>query len=181
MYYIIMNPQMFNTTKRLSRDSGYVRPKKTFQESMSGDEIKEKLKEYKKISDIKKVIIGTHIRYFTKDKDTKANVFRLGGFLTKFGDDYKYVILSNGSISWSVQNNSSNEFWAKMNSKEILQTAETEVEDKNKEQERINEKYKKLKEKTEYMTSLLEKQQKENEKLAKKLKEIESVTKKNKK
>jgi len=176
-----MDPQAFSKTKRLSRDTGYVRPKKTFQDSMSSDDIKEKLKEYKKVSDIRKVIIGTHMRYFTKDKDTKANVFRLGGFLTKFGEEYKYVVLSNGSISWSVQNNSSNEFWAKMNSKEILQTAETEVEDKSKEQDRVIEKYKKLKEKTEYMTSLLEEQQKENAKLAKKLKDIESVAKKNKK
>ena len=172
---------MFSKTKRLSKDTGYVRPKKTYQDSMSSDDIKEKLKEYKKVSDIRKVIIGTHMRYFTKDKNTKANVFRLGGFLTKFGDEYKYIVLSNGSISWSVQNDSSNEFWAKMNSKEILQTAETEIEDKSKEQERVIEKYKKLKEKTDYMTSLLEEQQKENAKLAKKLKEIESVAKKNKK
>ena len=172
---------MFSKTKRLSKDTGYVRPKKTYQDSMSSDDIKEKLKEYKKVSDIRKVIIGTHMRYFTKDKNTKANVFRLGGFLTKFGDEYKYIVLSNGSISWSVQNDSSNEFWAKMNSKEILQTAETEVEDKSKEQERVIEKYKKLKEKTDYMSSLLEEQQKENAKLAKKLKEIESVAKKNKK
>jgi hypothetical protein len=176
-----MDPQMFSKTKRLSKDTGYVRPKKTYQDSMSSDDIKEKLKEYKKVSDIRKVIIGTHMRYFTKDKNTKANVFRLGGFLTKFGDEYKYIVLSNGSISWSVQNDSSNEFWAKMNSKEILQTAETEVEDKSKEQERVIEKYKKLKEKTDYMSSLLEEQQKENAKLAKKLKEIESVAKKNKK
>ena len=172
---------MFNKTKRLSRDTGYVRPKKTFQDSMSSDDIKEKLKEYKKVTDVRKVIIGTHMRYFTKDKDTKANVFRLGGFLTKFGDEYKYVILSNGSISWSVQNNSSNEFWAKMNSKEILKTAETEVEDKDKEQQHVIEKYKKLKEKNEYMSSLLEEQQKQNEKLTKKLKDIEAVAKKNKK
>ena len=176
-----MDPQMFNKTTRLSKKTDYVRPKKTFQDSMSSDDIKEKLKEYKKVTDIRKVIIGTHVRYFTKDKETKANVFRLGGFLTKFGDEYKYVILSNGSISWSVQNNSSNEFWAKMNSKEILQTAETEVEDKNKEQQHVIEKYKKLKEKNDYMTSLLEEQQKQNEKLTKKLKEIESVAKKNKK
>jgi len=172
---------MFSKTKRLSKDTGYVRPKKTFQDSMSSDDIKEKLKEYKKVSDVRKVIIGTHMRYFTKDKDTKANVFRLGGFLTKFGDEYKYVVLSNGTISWSVQNNSSTEFWAKMNSKEILKTAETEVEDKDKEQQHVIEKYKKLKEKNEYMTSLLEEQQKQNEKLTKKLKDIEAVAKKNKK
>jgi len=172
-----MDPQKFNNTKRLSRDTGYVRPKKTYQDSMSSDDIKEKLKEYKKVSDIRKVIIGTHIRYFSKDKDSKANVFRLGGFLTKFGDEYKYIILSNGTISWSVQNNSSNQFWAKMNSKEILKTAETEVQEIKQVDE---EKYNKLKDQTKYMKQLLEEQHTENEKLKQKIKDIESVAKKEK-
>jgi hypothetical protein len=42
-----MDPQKFNNTKRLSRDTGYVRPKKTYQDTMTPDDIKEKLKEYK--------------------------------------------------------------------------------------------------------------------------------------
>ena len=168
---------IFNKTKRLTKDTSYVRPKKTLQDSLSNDDIKEKLKDYKKISDIRKVVIGTHIRYFTKDKEGKKPVFRLGGFLTKFGDEYKYIILSNGSVSWSVQNNGSNEFWAKMNSKEITEIQETEVEQKTK---HVEDKYKKLKEQTEYVIKLLEDQKKENDKLNKKLKEIESVTKTNK-
>jgi hypothetical protein len=171
------NPPIFNKTKRLSNDTAYVRPKKTLQDALSNDDIKDKLKEYKKVSDIRKIIIGTHIRYFTKDKQTKKPVFRLGGFLTKFGDEYKYVILSNGTISWSVQNNADTQFWAKMNSKEIVTNLETEKEEETKE---IESKYKKLKDKNEYMLKMLEDQKKENEKLAKKLKEIESVTKKNK-
>lgn len=175
-----MDPQMFSKTKRLSRDTGYVRPKKTFQDSLSADEIKEKLKEYKRVSDIRKVIIGTHIRYFTKDKDTKTSVFRLGGFLSKFGEDYKYIILSNGTVSWSVQINGLNDIWAKMNSKEILKTAETEVEEQSNVQKHVVEKYQKLKEKSEYMTQLLEQQHAENEKLKKKLKDIEAVAKKEK-
>lgn len=171
-----MDPQIFNKTKRLSRDTGYERPKKTYQDSLTSDDIKEKLKEYKKVTDIRKIIIGTHVRYFTKDKDTKKNVFRLGGFLTKFGEDYKYVILSNGSISWSVQVNGSNDFWAKMNNKEILKTAETEVAEQSNTTQHVVEKYQKLKDKAEYMTQLLEQQQAENEKLKKKLKDIEIVT-----
>jgi hypothetical protein len=174
-----MNPPTFNKTKRLSNDNAYIRPKKTVQDTLSNDEIKDKLKDYKKVSDIRKVIIGTHLRYFSKDKVTKKPVFRLGGFLTKFGDEYKYVILSNGTISWSVQNNQDTQFWSKMNSKEIIINLETEIEDKVKEE--IDEKYKKLKEKNEYMLKMYEDQKKENEKLAKKLKEIESVTKKGKK
>lgn len=169
---------IFNKTKRLTKDSTYIRPKKTLQETLTNDDIKEKLKDYKKVSDIRKIVIGTHMRYFTKDKDGKKPVFRLGGFLTKFGDDYKYVVLSNGTVSWSVQNNGTNEFWAKMNSKELTEAQETEVEEKTK---HIEEKYKKLKDKNEYIIKILEEQKKENDKLAKKLKEIESVAKKNKK
>ena len=151
-----MNPPTFNRTKRLSNDNAYIRPKKTVQDTLSNDEIKDKLKDYKKVSDIRKVIIGTHLRYFSKDKVTKKPVFRLGGFLTKFGDEYKYVILSNGTISWSVQNNQDTQFWSKMNSKEIIINLETEIEDKVKDE--IDEKYKKLKEKNEYMQKMYEDQ-----------------------
>jgi hypothetical protein len=166
---------LINKTKRLSKDTSYVRPKKTLQDTLSNDDIKDKLKDYKKVTDIRKVVIGTHMRYFAKDKVTKKPAFRLGGFLTKFGDDYKYVVLSNGTISWSVQNNADTQFWSKMNSKEIVTNLETEMEEKT------DDKVKKLKEKNEYLIKLIEEQQKESEKLAKKLKEIESVTKKVKK
>jgi hypothetical protein len=176
-----MNPNGFNKTKRLSKDTGYVRPKKTLQDTLSNNDIKDKLKEYTKVSDIRKVIIGTHIRYFTKDKDTKKPVFRLGGFLTKFGEDYKYVILSNGSISWSVQNNNDTQFWSKMNSKQIANTIETEIEERVKDENKdLEEKFKKLKEKNDYMKKLLEEQQHEKEKLEKKIKEIEIVAKNSK-
>ena len=173
---------MINKTKRLSKDTSYVRPKKTLQDTLSNDDIKEKLKDYKKVSDIRKVIIGTHIRYFVKDKSTQKPVFRFGGFLTKFGDDYKYVILSNGTISWSVQNNDDTQFWSKMNGKEITNNLETEIEERVKDESKnVEEKYKKLKDKNEYIVKLLEDQQKENEKLMNKLKAIEVVTKKTKK
>ena len=58
-------------SKRLSRDSSYNRPNKTYQEMLSNEEIKEKLKDYKKVNDIKKVSIGSHLRYFTIDKKSK--------------------------------------------------------------------------------------------------------------
>jgi len=176
-----MDPQIFSKTKRLSNDSQYVRPKKTYQDSLSSDDIKEKLKEYKRVTDIRKVIIGTHIRYFTKQSKEANPVFRLGGFLTKFGDDYKYIILSNGTISWSVQVNGLNDFWSKMNSKEILKTAETEIEEQSQVQNKVVEKYQKLKEKNDYIIDLLQQQKDENEKLKKKLKDIEKVKKKEKK
>ena len=169
-----MDPGMLNKTKRLTRDSTYNRPKKTYQDTLSNDDIKDKLKDYKKVTDIRKVVIGTHIRYFTKDKDNKK-VFRLGGFLTKFGEEYKYVVLSNGQFSWSVQNNNTTDFWAKMNSKEIVETVDHE---KTEDAKNIEEEYKKLKEKNEYMMKLLKDQHKVTEKLTKKLDAIESEAKK---
>ena len=64
-----------------------------------------------------------------------------------------------------------------MNSKEILKTAETEVQEIKQVDE---EKYNKLKDQTKYMKQLLEEQHTENEKLKQKLKDIESVAKKEK-
>jgi hypothetical protein len=184
--YIIMDPNNIVKTKRLSKDTNYVRPKKTVQDTMSNDEIKEKLQGYKKVDDIKKVLIGSHLRYFAKAKNSKTPIFRLGGFLTKFGDDYKYVVLSNGEFSWSVQLNGTNEFWAKMNQKEFQEKIETEVEEKfkqaqpNEETEKYKERYKQVKSQNDYIIKLLEEQKKENDKLAAKLKAIENAAKKDK-
>ena len=183
---------MIKSTKRLSKDSTYVRPKKTTQDTMSNDEIKEKLKGYKQVDDIKTVVIGNHLRYFTKTKDSKKPVFRLGGVLKKFGENYKYVVLSNGELSWSVQLNGTNEFWAKMSKKEYEQNIETEIQvqvekrvqeqtENNNTDDKFKDKYITLKNQTEYILKLLEEQKHENEKLDKKLKSIEKVAKKEKK
>jgi hypothetical protein len=171
-----------NFVKRLSRDSTYKRPAKTFQETLTNDEIKEKLEGYKKISDINDLNIGSHLRYFTKDKTTKKMLFRSGGMLNAIrqGDKNKYLILSNGTVSWSVQNDGNNIFWAKMSQKEYKDIIETEIQEKTNVDNEVNEKYKKLKQKNDYIVKLLEDQQKENEKLSKKIKDIEDITKKEK-
>jgi hypothetical protein len=172
-----MDPTNFKT-KRLTKDTDYKRPKKTVQDSLSNDDIKDKLKGYKKVPDITKVVIGSHLRYFTKDPKAKKDIFRLGGFLTKFGEDYKYVVLSNGQLSWSVQLNGTNEFWVKMNPKDMQEQIQTEVE------EVISDKYKKkyedMKNQTDYVIKMLKEQQKENDKLKKKLDAIEEAAKKDK-
>ena len=93
---------MDNKTKKITRDN-YNRPKKTFQETLTNTEIKEKLKDYKKVSNIRTVSIGTHLRYFSVDPQTGAKQFRLGGNLNKIDPEGRYVILSNGTINWSVQ------------------------------------------------------------------------------
>ncbi len=97
-----MNRQPVN---RLTKDTNYKKVGKTFQESLSPNEIKEKLENYKRVDDIDNIALNTHIRYFTNDKKTGKKHFRLGGFLTKLDKDY--IVLSNGQLSWSVQKNSS--------------------------------------------------------------------------
>jgi hypothetical protein len=89
-------------SKRITRDN-YNRPKETYQDKLSNSEIKEKLKDYKKVSNIKNISIGTHLRYFSVDPKSSEKHFRLGGNLNKIDPEGRYVILSNGSINWSVQ------------------------------------------------------------------------------
>jgi len=92
-----------STYRRLSNDKTYKRPKTTFQETLSKEEIEEKLKDYIKVEDINKVPLNTHIRYFQVDEKTNDKVFRLGGFLINKDNSDKYIVLGNGSQSWSVQ------------------------------------------------------------------------------
>ena len=90
-------------TKRLSNDKRYERPEKTYQDNLSNQDIKDKLKDYKKVIDIKTVSIGTHIRYFSIDPKTKQKYFRLGGNLNKIDPEGRFIVLGNGTVSWSVQ------------------------------------------------------------------------------
>lgn len=87
-------------SKRLS-ESTYNRPAETYTEKLSVNEIKEKLADYVKVDNIKDVPIGTHLRYFIVKNGNK--LFRLGGFLLKNNGLPKYIILSNGDKTWSVQ------------------------------------------------------------------------------
>ncbi len=111
--------------KRITR-SQYNRPTKTFQDTLSNADIKDKLKDYKKVTDISKVIMNTHLRYFTKDKKTGNQLFRLGGVLTKVDPELRYVILSNGDVSWSVQIGTST-FFQKMTDRELRDEIRREV------------------------------------------------------
>jgi hypothetical protein len=79
----------------------YTRPNQTHQDLLSNQDIKDKLKDYKKITDISTIPIGTHIRYFIISDKVKK--FRLGGFLDKIDPQKRYISLSNGTIKWSVQ------------------------------------------------------------------------------
>lgn len=167
-------------TKRLANSNGYNRPEKTYQETLSNQDIKEKLKEYKKVTDIRTVSIGTHIRYFSVNPKTKQKIFRLGGTLNKTDPEGKYVILSNGSVSWSVQIPNTT-FFQKMTDvefkeelkKEIKKEIMTEVQPPNEDIESLQKEIKNLKAKN-------EKYKKENEALVNKITTIENEIKKTK-
>lgn len=105
-----MNPP----TKRLGRTT-YMRPEKTYTDTLTKQDIKEKLINYVKVDDPLHIPLGAHVRYLTKhDGEWK---FRLGGQLTKY-DARGYVVCSNGQVSWSVQIKDTI-FYRKMSEEEI--------------------------------------------------------------
>jgi hypothetical protein len=181
-------------TKRITRDKGYQRPDKTYQDKLSNQEIKEKLKEYKKVVDIRTVSIGTHIRYFSIDPKSKEKVFRLGGTLNKIDPDGKYVILSNGSVTWSVQipnaiffqKMSEGEFKEELK-KEIkkelmteMQNSEENVDELKKEIKNLKTKLENYKESIEQFKESEKELKKKNETLTAKIATIEAEIRKNK-
>lgn len=112
--------------KRLTNDKNYKRPEKTYQDTLTNQEIKDKLKEYKKCQDIKTVSIGTHLRYFTVNSNTKEKIFRLGGTLNKIDPEGRFVVLGNGTLSWSVQI-SGTQFWQKLSEAEIKEEMKEDI------------------------------------------------------
>lgn len=143
--------------KRINNTQNYHRPTKTFQETLSNQEIKEKLREYKKVSDIRNISIGTHIRYFTIDSKTKNKVFRLGGNLNKIDPEGRYVILSNGDINWSVQIPNTI-FYQKMTENEIKEEMKKELKKEimTEEQQQSDEEYEQLKKENKLLRSKIE-------------------------
>lgn len=130
-----------SSTKRLTKNDGYKRPKQTMQSKLTPDEIKNKLKFYTQVDDIKNVPIRKHVRYFTITNDGKQ-LFRLGGFLQK-KDHPDYVVLSNGKNRWTVQTNSSI-FFKKMTIEELDEEHQKEINKLNEKirlLEKINRKY----------------------------------------
>ena len=80
----------------------YNRPKVTITDTLQNEQAyRKKLKGYQQVDDIDFVGIRTHVRYFVYDPAQEAWKFRTGGLLMK--KHHKYVVLSNGRCSWSVQ------------------------------------------------------------------------------
>jgi hypothetical protein len=91
-------PNQYKVLKKLG--TGYVRPSKTASENLTPEEIESKLEDYIQ-TDIEKIPLNTHIRYF-KMEDGKRK-FCPGGILYQNVGIPTYVKLSNGSNVWSVQ------------------------------------------------------------------------------
>ena len=120
-------------TNRMTKDK-YVRPKKTLQDKLTPEEIEEKLEDYIEIEtkDLESVPLNTHIRYFSITTDKKTGktkkVFRLGGFLHKKNNYEKYIVLTNRSVTWSV-NTQTSIIYKIMNIKEIKEQYEEEIKE----------------------------------------------------
>lgn len=167
-------------TKRMTSDKNYKRPEKTYQDTLTNQEIKEKLKEYKKCSDIRTTSIGTHIRYFTTDPSTKQKVFRLGGTLNKIDPEGRFVVLGNGKVSWSVQIVGT-QFWTKLTETEFKEELKKEIkkemaatEDFNSIDPIIEKENKELKKEIKNLIKKIENLEDENKTLAKKNEQLGS-------
>jgi hypothetical protein len=109
---------MSKFVKKLGSNKDYKRPKTTYQEKLSADEIAQKLQGYEKVDDISEVPLNTHLRYFITQKDG-SQVFRTGGFLHNKQNADVYVMLSNGKNIWSVQVKGTT-FFKRMSQKEEI-------------------------------------------------------------
>jgi hypothetical protein len=176
-----------NISKRLSHDKNYQRPSKTYQDTLTNQEIKEKLKDYKKVTDVRNVNIGSHLRYFSIDPKTNEKQFRLGGTLNKIDPEGRFVVLSNGAITWSVQilnttffqKMTENEFKEELKKELKKELANSMSDDENelkKEVKLLNNKIDQYKIMEKEFKSLIKK----NETLSNQISKIEQEIKKNK-
>lgn len=99
--------------KKLDKNN-YNGPSRSFTDGLTDEQIQQKLIGYKE-SNINNIPLGCHVRYFVS-RDNKK-LFRTGGLLHKNDGLPKYVILSNGENSWSVQV-AGTQFFKKVSTKE---------------------------------------------------------------
>ena len=125
-----------SATMRIGKDN-YQRPKSTMQDKLTDADIKELLATYVLVDDIFKVPIGSHLRYYTM-KDGKK-VFRMGGLLNNKDNADKFIVLSNGRLTWTVQTKSS-EFYRKMSVEEIREEYENTIREKDAKIKKLREK-----------------------------------------
>jgi hypothetical protein len=102
---------ILSNAHNITTDISYRKPQQTYQEKLTYDDIKDKLKNYIKVKDIASIPLYTHIRYIEKKLNPLTQKieqkFRLGGYLINNKNCDKYIVLSNGRLKWSVQVNNS--------------------------------------------------------------------------
>ncbi len=131
-----------NTKEQKGPDGKYSRPKSTFTDNLTKEEVEKKLEDYKKVDDISAVPIGTHLRYFIK-KDGEL-VFRMGGNLKINTGLPKYVILVNAEgVQWTVQVEGTI-FYKKMSLEEIKEEYESIIKELNGKIKKLKERIKEL-------------------------------------
>ena len=107
----------------------YDRPTQTYTDKLSKDDVEKKLEDYKKVDDIYKIPLNTHLRYFIKKDDQL--VFRMGGILKNNNNLPDYVILKSATgPEWSVQVKDTI-FFKKMTVSEIKEEYEKIITDLN--------------------------------------------------
>lgn len=113
---------------RISADD-YKKDGNTTQDNLTNDDINILLEEYAEVDEITELKPGIHVRYFNiiKKKNSEQKIFRMGGTIIKIDYDKKYMVLSNGKISWSVQINNTNIFYRKMTTQEVKDFYENEL------------------------------------------------------
>lgn len=107
-----------------SEESEYERPQKTFIDRLNKREIEDFMIDYEKM-DIKKIPLGSHVRYF--EKINGEIKFRIGGNLIINNGLPKYVVLTNGKANWSVQVKDC-VFFVKINSEKMKAEYEEQIE-----------------------------------------------------
>ena len=113
---------------RISADD-YKKDGNTTQDNLTNDDINILLEEYAEVDEITELKPGIHVRYFNiiTKKNSEQKIFRMGGTIIKIDYDKKYMVLSNGKISWSVQINNNNIFYRKMTTQEVKDFYENEL------------------------------------------------------
>lgn len=112
-------------------DKPYSRPPQTYQDTLTPEQIREKLQDHTKVRELSEVPLHTHLRYFVDKEDPKTKkverLFRVGGRLIKKDQCDKFVVLSNGKASWSV-NTTTATFFRPLTMDEVHQRYKSKIQ-----------------------------------------------------
>ena len=108
----------------------YKKPKNTVHDSLTQEDIDILLEEYAQVENYNQLERGLHIRYYSiiKTKSTEKKLFRWGGTIINIDLDKKYIVLTNGRITWCVQLNNNNILFKKMSISDIKDFYENELD-----------------------------------------------------